>query len=572
MDLTNYGPIYIRRGVTLTSEQGNPPVAIRNAHRLGPRIFTRSRPKPLFLIRCNSDNTILGDHVRISGFRLQGPHYQTMDGDANLETGIKVASCVDVEISNMEISGWSGSGVSVEDGDNPRIHGPGAIRIHDNYIHHHQHKGGFGYGVVVGAGAWATIQRNVFDFNRHAIAAPGAVGGYYAALNLILKGGGVHGRFYNHYTHQFDVHGTDGCFPTWEFNCGKAGEKEWFYDNAFQYHKDNAIKLRGTPQVGAWISRNVFTEDVDDAVALYSGTRVHLGTGAQRNIPNHDSYGRYGVCDFNGDRKDDLFLPTGVTWWFSSGGRMQWTFLKAATQRLEQVGLGDFNADGRCDVLSPNGSYWEISSGGSGPWTRLPGTYPVPFSQLRFADFNGDRVTDIFRRTPSGQWMVVSPGRHGWRYLQNSAIALSELKFGDVTGDRKADVLSRAGGRWSISSGGAAPWTRLNQTLNTDLKTVLVGDIDGNSKDDIVRFRGETPVEGTWEVSWGGTTPWRTLRTFTVPAPPAPPAAPLVYARVYVGNFNGGVGDDLLHVDYVRKGRLYSYAGGAFGLYNLFEY
>jgi hypothetical protein len=76
----------------------------RTPRTLGPRLFTYTRPKPLFNVRCNGEN-IFGDNVHIVGFRLQGPHWDTEDGDDNLEQGINVSSCVGVEIANMEISG-----------------------------------------------------------------------------------------------------------------------------------------------------------------------------------------------------------------------------------------------------------------------------------------------------------------------------------------------------------------------------------------------------------------------------------------------------------------------------------
>jgi hypothetical protein len=40
----------------------------------------------------------------------------------------------------------------------------------------------------VSAAAYAPIERNVFDFNRHGIAASGMAGGYSAQQNLVLSG------------------------------------------------------------------------------------------------------------------------------------------------------------------------------------------------------------------------------------------------------------------------------------------------------------------------------------------------------------------------------------------------
>jgi hypothetical protein len=333
------------------------------------------------------------------------------------------------------------------------------------------------------------------------------------------------------------------------------------------------MKLRGMPNIAAYIDRNIFAHhDLDDAIALRTHTHVHLGTGPNRNLTGYDSYGRYGVCDFDGDGRDDLFLPTGETWWYSSAGQIDWVFLKEATERIDNVGLGDFDADGRCDVIALGaGNKLEISSAGSGAWTPLPGTFPYPFSQLRFADFNGDGRTDIFRRASSGQWYVISPGVHGWHAIQSSSFPITDLRFGDFNGDRKADVLSRNGGHWSVSFSGTGAWTRINN-LSDSLNSLLIADVDGNGKDDLVRYKVSTANKGTWQVSWGGRTVWKNLRTVTVPPPPQLPLRPLVTQRVFVGKFDATHGADLLHIDYNRIGRLFDYVHQTLSIYNFARY
>jgi hypothetical protein len=532
----------------------------RTPRTLGPRLFTYTRPKPLFNIRCNGEN-IFGDNVHIVGFRLQGPHWDTEDGDDNLEQGINVSSCVGVEIANMEISGWSGQGIYIED-PLSRQFNPDAVKVHDNFIHHNQHVGENGYGVDVSAGAYALIERNVFDFNRHAIAASGKSGGYSAQQNLVLKGGGVHGKWYNEHTHLFDVHGDRNCPDTpltqhiW--NCGNAGDQIWIQGNAFQYTEDNAIKLRGAPRVPAYIDHNVFAHDsVDDAVALNDSTRVTVGV----NRAGLDTYGRYGVCDFDGDGKDDLFIATGASWWFSSGGKMQWTWLKDATETLDQVLLGDFDGDGKCDVFAVNryARTWEISSGGSGPWQALPGTYDIPSEELRAGDFNGDRITDVFRRAPDGQWWAISPGHYGWTALQSSSYPLSELRFGDFNGDGITDVLSTVGNVWSVSWGARSPWQKLNDKLSDDLGALLIGNVDGLPGDDIVRYVVDSPVKGHWEMSSGGHGPWQTLGSISYSGDPATVLAfPAGHMRSFIGRFDEWNGADILALEYTRYSRLFS--------------
>jgi hypothetical protein len=63
-----------------------------------------------------------------------------MDGDDNLEQGIRIESCNGVDIGNMEFSGWSGTaiyGIDKPDASlQPAQHTPAAVKIHDNFIHH----------------------------------------------------------------------------------------------------------------------------------------------------------------------------------------------------------------------------------------------------------------------------------------------------------------------------------------------------------------------------------------------------------------------------------------------------
>ena len=311
-------------------------------------------------------------------------------------------------------------------------------------------------------GAYALIEQNVFDFNRHAIKGGSQDGtGYVAARNLVLKGGGYHGRTFNTYTHQFDVHGTDTC-GLGHLDCGDAGEWFVYLHNAFQYDHDHAIKIRGRPDVGIEIVENVFPHEGleddwgDDAINLQTDERIAMAG----NVINVDTYGHYGVCDFDGDGTDDLWLATGQTWWYASGGQRHWVYLKEATERLYQVGLWDFDGDGRCDVFAVNrlAKQWEISKGGREAWTALPGTYDLPFEALRFGNFNGDRMMDIFYRDPAGQWWAISPGVYPWRLLGSSSFPLDKLRFGDFNGDGVTDILAVQDGYWAVSWGGTTTW------------------------------------------------------------------------------------------------------------------
>jgi hypothetical protein len=318
-----------------------------------------------------------------------------------------------------------------------------------------------------------------------------------------------------------------------------------------------AIKLRGAPRELGRITGNVFAhESVDDAVDTF--TPSWLLTIAE-NKADFDTYGRYGVCDIDGDGKDDLFLATGASWWFSSAGKMQWTYLKLSTKTLDEILLGDFDGDGRCDVFAVDlrNRTWMISSGGDGPWRALPGTYDLPMEELRAGDFNGDGITDIFRAAPDGRWWAISPGHYDWTVLYASAIPLRELGFGDFDGDGITDVLSTSGNVWSVSWSARSGWQKLNDKLSGDLGELLIGDVDGLRGDDIVRYVAESAVTGRWEISSGGRSSWHTLGTVSYPDQ-SPLTIPAKRMRSFIGKFDVWPGADILALEYTRYSRLYS--------------
>jgi hypothetical protein len=558
MDMSGLNDIYIRKGVKLIAGQPcqltnappwlglvafdpsdlRPLCGMRGVDKPGPRLYTTTKPNPLFHIRCLGG--FEGDNVQISGFRIQGPHWGSMDGDDNLEQGIRIESCNGVDIGNMEFSGWSGTAIYVIDKPDaplqPAQHTPDAVKIHDSFIHHNQHNGGNGYGVAVNDGAQVTVERNAFDYNRHAIKGGSGPGTVYKAINnLVLVGGGVHGGIFNAYTHQFDVHGSENCGPdvpgnqhTW--NCGDAGQQFTYTGNAFQYTRDLDIKVRGRPSIGSTLERNIFAHTSEDDAFDIGG-----GSALINNTFGRQSYGRYHVCDFTGDGKDDLFLATGATWWVNSGGKSHWWLLNVMPERYDQVLVGDFNGDKRCDVFTVNGADWLMSSGGTEPWQRIVAGANVPLDQLRVGDFNGDGRSDFFRRAPDGQWFIVSPGVFPMTPVASSGFALDKLRFGDFNGDRVTDVMATVTGRWQVSWGARSAWEPIN-TLSDE--AVFVANLDAVGSDDVIKW---SDSDGKWRISKEGRGPW------------------IVFAEsfdpyIYFGRFTGFSSQDLLIMPFWTRG------------------
>lgn len=558
-----------------------------------PGIIVGDRPDTqVFLQVVCSPGGAMNDHVRISGFRLLGPSFGQQ---TTTEIGLLIHRCVDVHISNMEIAGWAEQGVMVRDDggedDEPTSNG-GRIKlfdqvvVSDSFVHHNQQptNGGLlntgimghagGYGVAVNVGAWATITRSVFDFNRHSLEASGESGGYAAIHNLQLKGGGYHGGLFNTYTHPFDVHGTGSSG-----HGGKAGQRFLYDSNAFQFRKDYAIKIRGKPSKEVLIARNIFPhpglEDDwgDDAIALNTRTNVTIGSG---NVINRDTYGQYGVCDFDGDAVDDLFLATGVSWWFASFGEFHWSFLAPRTEQLKDLRLGYFDADNRCDVLAQHGAEWVIFSAGTGAPVSM-GSFGVPLAEVAFGRFDlrirdhrpnvTRRTTHAFRRAANGQWYVSPLMVPQWTPVQSSSFPLNRLRFGDFTGDGVTDVLAVVGGRWSISEGANQPWRKINNFNGDEVAGLFIANLDADDNiDDLLRldrkvraisqFPRILRVDLAWHRSKNASDVWRPLKSYSFTYLGGWETVSPGYA--FAGRFGAAPGGGILTTDPYRRGLFHS--------------
>ena len=124
-----YGNMPVAQGVTL--------IGTRTPRQRGPLLHTRSRPKKLLVIR--------GNDVRISGLRIQGADTDVSGGDRSAAITVSPGKDVRIdriEIDNNELSGWNDAAIRVRDGyDRIRYdQNPWSVRIHDNFIHHNQHR------------------------------------------------------------------------------------------------------------------------------------------------------------------------------------------------------------------------------------------------------------------------------------------------------------------------------------------------------------------------------------------------------------------------------------------------
>jgi hypothetical protein len=402
MDLSGLAtsePILIASGVQLS---GGRTAVAGKPYQPGPRLFTTTIPPILFQVD--------GPGVRISGLRIQGhltidPPQIADDGDGSSAIYVpwKARGPAPIEIDHNEIFGWSDSAVWVAGAPtatNTAIEStfdattglltyysatPEQAYIHDNYIHHNLHQGKLGYGVNVGGqGAHVLVERNVFDWNRHAIAGGGSLlSGYRAYRNLVFANGYQAGFV----DWQFDMHGDGSlCLSNpvvGDRECGTAGHDMDIQYNSFMFTHGPAIKVRGTPTLAAVINSNVFAhvslfDTVDQYGQFILGAVDFNGDGVwdRDNTIGVTQWWANNTCDFDGDGVNDFFLTTGQTWWYSSGGTGPWVYLNTSTLTLDrgEVTVGYFDGDNLCDVSAGGVTY----SDGMPQGPQRLGPRPIP--------------------------------------------------------------------------------------------------------------------------------------------------------------------------------------------------
>lgn len=259
-------------GVTLASDRGHDgsPGALIHSD-----AFT-TRP----LIRAN------GADVRITGLRLRGPDPETRQDlhvrssqraqEQDLEGGFDreyyyqfptsdgiMTEHPRLEVDNCDLAGWSHAAVWLRRGD--------GHHIHHNFIHHNQ-RHGLGYGVSHDISE-SLIEYNLFNYNRHSIAATGrSASGYEARHNVEIQ---------HSVSHCFDMHGgsdrKDGT--------NIAGTWMKVHHNTFRSHA-KPIRIRGTPEQEAVIHHNWFYHHRGDMVA---GSLNPVDTQGRTRVYNNAS-------------------------------------------------------------------------------------------------------------------------------------------------------------------------------------------------------------------------------------------------------------------------------------------
>lgn len=461
MDLSDRGDIRLASNVVLSGGGGAfslPGGGTRFVP--GALLYTTTYPNNLLLVQG-------ADNVRITGLRLRGASQEPNDNGPR-SFGITVYQGFNVEIDHDEIFGWNNAAVRINDepgalsssGRITRQNGVGAVRVRHNLIHHNQLTSE-GYGVVVSNGAYALVEKNAFDFNRHSMAGDSepATSGYFFYRNLVLEHGGIHtlaGTLTTH-THVIDMHGTATCEFTPAY-CGLAGEYMEIAGNTVLYTNGTAIKIRGVPTDRVDVSGNVFAHSavwagtigdaaLETTVPAALNVIFEWGNTFGLNPMPRQYFSLNGLtiegprlrtpdvmrfCDFDGDGVDEEFYATGTSWWVKKVGDPDYAmrYLNTSTLRLSELATGDVNGDGICDVKSLvdgrvffGGTQsvrhevradllwqdsasntlrsWLLSGGAISGVVTVP--FPVNRTVLGIGDFDGDGDDDVLSTfTPGG--------------------------------------------------------------------------------------------------------------------------------------------------------------------------
>jgi hypothetical protein len=502
IDLGDAHDIEIPAGVTLASGRG--------MLQTGPLLYTNE-----FEDNDDPDDRrtvfILRDGARVTGLRFRGPSGSTEAQHAEVALTIADAAITRVQVDRNEFYHWTRAGVFIEEAGDPQH--PENVRITRNYFHHNQAAGN-GYGVNVRKGAYPLIDRNTFDYNRHAISCDGRPEtGYHAYGNFVLRGGHDyryewHGIPFWVWDQHFDMHGyphdgdTGGLTVFIRRNTFRGAQKYGPPPPLPGRKTRAAFKLRGTPVGNAYFEHNVLSHDSEEE-AIHSDSHKPVITSGNKygvNTSNEISVGQ-----FDGSSRPDVFQATGAGWYYSSGGLTEWRFLNNQSDRLPNMRLADFDGNGTSDLLAVHGTDWVVSYDGTGAWQTLATNQPYAVSELAVGEFDGDGRADLFR-ADGERWWIWQSSTQSWSAVNVSGKRLDDLRLADLTCDGITDVLAEIDEQWRISDGARSTWTSFNEAFFR-LDHLVFADFDGN---------------GCTDIAWTLT---------TQPPPPAPgvPRPPPVY-------------------------------------------
>lgn len=463
-----------------------------------------------------------GPDVRLTGLWLRGPdpqrqleHHRKAYGGADapgssyyykLPVSDGIMTRFDgLEVDNCEVSGWSHGGVHLWEGT--------GHHVHHCYIHHCQ-RNGLGYGVVHGYGEQASslIERNLFDANRHSIAATGKPGNAYEACHNVELGVSL--------SHCFDMHGgadrQDGT--------SIAGDWMKIHHNTFRA-PIRAIAIRGVPQGATEIYGNWFFQP-----AAGANTIAPWPVGGDTNIAVYDN--AYGLdSPVLGDERKGSFREAyeagDLAWqgrdvalarlWFSQALELACTDVERASAHLR---LGHCAMSDRLDYLAT--AHYRATVALSAAASQMRPDYCTPADPLAFATADRLAAADL---------LTEAAGRlhEGYSDTSRRPANLSVPRYQNQAGLSDPIVAAADGGGYSDRRPDALGARRYRQAIMTTAAQVgkRTECCPKTGQPAYSTIRRQPSVTSAWDMasyphpSFAGVNDWHRYSTVTQPPLPA---------------------------------------------------
>ncbi|MGD1875582.1 MAG: FG-GAP repeat domain-containing protein [Mastigocoleus sp.] len=340
----------------------------------------------------------------------------------------------------------------------------------------------------------------------------------------------------------------DGKADLFWTNTDNGERQVWLMDGTTVLQKNSLVSLSGNWDTSFTDFNNdgktdVFLRNYDtgeNAIWLMDGATIENGAflGSLGNNPETAAEWQYGIGDFNGDRKSDLFWHNESTgenaiWLMdgtslTNGGFIDSTDVSELGDRW-RFGIGDFNGDSKSDIFSRNyitgvNTVWlmEGTTIADGNYLGNVGSADSGevFSwEFDLGDFNGDNKTDLFWRNDyNGEnaiWLMNGKETLQTSFTQslgNSDDAYQwDFKLGDFTGDGRTDVFWR-----NYTTGDNATWemsgtslingeflTNLPESSTNDWNLPAILDLNGDGTEDIFWRNSATIENAAWLINDG---------------------------------------------------------------------